>query len=117
VANISIHVDDVVKQQAERICSELGLSLSTATNLFYKKRINYGGIPFELKVDPFFSGENQLHLEKVIGNQGILFTSPYFNFLMLIRHQCSDMLWKKAGRFLLFEDDCYSSARSARLAR
>ena len=68
MANVSIRVDDVVKQKAESICSELGMSLSTATNLFYKKLINYGGIPFELRVDPFYSEENQAHLEKVINN-------------------------------------------------
>ncbi len=68
MANVSIRVDDMVKRQAERICSELGLSLSTATNLFYKKMISYGGIPFELKVDPFYSQENQEHLEHVINN-------------------------------------------------
>ena len=68
MANVSIRVDDVVKQRAESICSDLGMSLSTATNLFYKKLISYGGIPFELRVDPFYSEENQAHLEKVINN-------------------------------------------------
>ena len=68
MANVSIRVDDAVKRQAENICSELGMSLSTATNLFYKKLISYGGIPFELRVDPFYSEENQGHLEKVIHN-------------------------------------------------
>lgn len=55
MANISVRVDDNVKRQAEHICSELGMSLSTATTLFYKKMINHGGIPFELKVDSFYS--------------------------------------------------------------
>ena len=41
MANVSIRVDDVVKQRAESICSDLGMSLSTATNLFYKKLISY----------------------------------------------------------------------------
>lgn len=68
MANVSIRVDDTVKRRAESICAELGMSLSTATNLFYKKLINYGGIPFELRVDPFYSEENQEHLEKVIHN-------------------------------------------------
>ena len=35
-------------------------------NLFYKKMISYGGIPFELKVDPFYSQENMEHLERAI---------------------------------------------------
>lgn len=39
MANISVQVDDTVKKQAEYICSELGMSLSTATTLFYKKMI------------------------------------------------------------------------------
>ncbi|MDO5408810.1 MAG: type II toxin-antitoxin system RelB/DinJ family antitoxin [Eubacteriales bacterium] len=68
MANISIRVDDALKKQIESICEELGMSLSTATNLFYKKMISYGGIPFELKVDPFYSRENQEHLKKVISN-------------------------------------------------
>lgn len=68
MANISLRVDDTVKRQVESICSELGMSLSTATNIFYKKMISYGGIPFELKVDPFYSEENQIHLEKAINN-------------------------------------------------
>lgn len=68
MANVSIRVDDMIKKQVEDICSELGLSLSAATNLFYKKMISYGGIPFELKVDPFYSKENQDHLETVIRN-------------------------------------------------
>lgn len=68
MANVSIRVDDAVKQRAESICSELGMSLSTATNLFYKKLISYGGIPFELRVDPFYSEDNQDHLERVINN-------------------------------------------------
>lgn len=66
MANVSIRVDDTVKQRVERICAEPGMSLSAATNLFYKKLINYGGIPFELRVDPFYSEENQAHLEKAI---------------------------------------------------
>lgn len=68
MANVSIRVDDVIKQQVEDICAELGLSLSTATNLFYKKMISYGGIPFELRVDPFYNRENQKHLERVIND-------------------------------------------------
>lgn len=68
MANVSIRVDDMIKKQVEDICEELGLSLSTATNLFYKKMISYGGIPFELRVDPFYNKENQAHLETVINN-------------------------------------------------
>ena len=66
MANISIRVDDKVKSQVEDICSQLGISLSTAANIFFRKMISYGGIPFEMKIDPFYSGENMDHLEKII---------------------------------------------------
>lgn len=66
--DVSIRIEDEVKERAEAVCEELGMNLSTATNLFYKKMISYGGIPFELRIDPFYSKENQAHLEKVIGS-------------------------------------------------
>lgn len=76
MADISIPVDDTVKQEAEMICEELGMDLSIATNLFYKKLISYGGIPFELKVEPFYCRENQEHLAKAIQNYNCGNTQP-----------------------------------------
>lgn len=58
----NINVDDTLTQQAETIFSELGISLSTATTIFFKQVIRYNGIPFELRVDPFYSAENQARL-------------------------------------------------------
>jgi len=50
-ANVNIRVDDALKHDAEGILSELGLTLSAATNLFYKQIVRYGGIPLDLRVD------------------------------------------------------------------
>lgn len=58
----TINVDDNLTQQAETIFSELGISLSTATTIFFKQVVRYNGIPFELRVDPFYSAENQARL-------------------------------------------------------
>ncbi|MDR2884647.1 MAG: type II toxin-antitoxin system RelB/DinJ family antitoxin [Deferribacteraceae bacterium] len=66
MANVNVRVDDAVKDGAERIFSELGLTISAATNVFYKQVIRSGGMPFELLVDPFYSVGNQKHLEKAI---------------------------------------------------
>jgi len=66
MANVNIRVDDTLKHDAERIFSALGLSMSTATNIFYRQVVRYKGIPFELRVDPFYSSENQAHLRKAI---------------------------------------------------
>jgi DNA-damage-inducible protein J len=68
MANVNIRVDDTLKQKAESIFSALGLSMSTATNVFYKQVVRCGGIPFDLKIDPFYSDENQAYLKKVIGD-------------------------------------------------
>ena len=62
MANVNIRVDDSVKKNAEAIFSELGLSMSTATNIFYRHVIRTGGVPFELKLDPFWSEANLAHL-------------------------------------------------------
>jgi DNA-damage-inducible protein J len=39
-----------VKEQAEKILKELGISISTAYELFYRQIIAYNGLPFELRV-------------------------------------------------------------------
>jgi DNA-damage-inducible protein J len=51
MANVNIRVDDSLKRDTEVILSELGLSMSAATNLFYKQVVRFGGIPFELKLN------------------------------------------------------------------
>ena len=62
MANLNIRVDDTLKKQAEAIFSELGINLSVATTMFLKQVVRYNGIPFELRVDPFYSPENQKRL-------------------------------------------------------
>ena len=50
MAAINIRVDDDVKQQAEFIFGELGLSTSSAITMFLKQVIRCNGIPFDLKI-------------------------------------------------------------------
>ncbi len=64
MANLNIRVDDTLKQQAELIFSDLGISLSAATTMFLKQVVRCNGIPFELRADPFYSAENQARLLK-----------------------------------------------------
>jgi len=49
--NLNIRVDAELKRQAERVFSELGLSLSSAMNIFLKNSVRYGGIPFEMRLE------------------------------------------------------------------
>ena len=62
MANFNIRVDDTLKKRAEAIFSELGINLSVATTMFLKQVVRYNGIPFELRVDPFYSAQNQARL-------------------------------------------------------
>lgn len=51
MANINVRIDNETKKQAEEVFTNLGLTASTAINLFYKQVIRTGSIPFELKID------------------------------------------------------------------
>ena len=62
MANLNIRVDDTLKRQSEMLFSELGISLSAAITMFLKQAVRYNGIPFELRLDPFYSAENQAAL-------------------------------------------------------
>lgn len=46
---INIMVDSETKEEATKILKEVGLSMSTAINLFLKQVINHDGLPFEVR--------------------------------------------------------------------
>jgi len=64
MAQISLRVDDDVKCGAERTLADIGLSMSTAINVFLRKVAREGRIPFELSADPFYSESNIRYLER-----------------------------------------------------
>ena len=47
-SNISIRIDNQLKQQFDSLCNELGLSMSSALNLFVKTVVREQRIPFEI---------------------------------------------------------------------
>lgn len=47
--NITVRVDAELKQNAEKLFSDLGLNMSSAINMFLKNSVNYNGIPFEVR--------------------------------------------------------------------
>lgn len=49
--NLNIRVDKDIKDQADRIYSELGMNMTTAINMFLRTTIREQGIPFSLKLD------------------------------------------------------------------
>ena len=49
--NISIRMDSDVKAEADALFNELGMSLTTAINIFVRESLREGGIPFAVKID------------------------------------------------------------------
>ena len=54
MAQISLRVEDEVKQNAEKVLDTIGLSMSAAINIFLKTVARENRIPFELSADPFY---------------------------------------------------------------
>ena len=63
MTQVSFRIDETVKSDAESLFSNLGMSLSTAINVFLRQSIVQRGIPFAIREDPFWSIPNQTHLE------------------------------------------------------
>ena len=50
-SNVSFRIDTDVKNQADRLFSELGLNMTTAFNIFLRQAIREGSIPFSVTVN------------------------------------------------------------------
>ena len=66
MTQINIRVDDEVKRDAEVTLDAIGLSMSTAINIFLKKVAREKRIPFELTAEPFYSDSNMRYLENIM---------------------------------------------------
>lgn len=61
---ITTRVDAADKTLFDAFCDSVGLTASSAINMFIKATIREGEIPFKIKADPFFSDSNQALLKK-----------------------------------------------------
>jgi len=52
-AVINVRTELETKREAEQILDECGLTISEAFNIFLKKVINFGGIPFKVQSKPY----------------------------------------------------------------
>ena len=59
-------LDAEVKKAMEKVCKEMGLSMSAAFTIFAKKVGREHRIPFEISADPFYSEQNIARLKKSI---------------------------------------------------
>ena len=64
-ANLSVRVDEKDKKNFELFCSETGMNVSVAINMFIKSVLREHKLPFEIKTDPFYSESNIKYLEQI----------------------------------------------------
>lgn len=64
--NINIRIDEELKKQFDKFCSDIGMTMTTAFCIFAKKAVKEQRIPFEISADPFYSTANMERLEKAI---------------------------------------------------
>ena len=72
--NVSIRIDEDVKRKFDAICDELGMSMSTAFNIFAKAVVRSEGIPFDLTLERP-TAETLAAIEEV--NAGVNLSGPY----------------------------------------
>lgn len=76
MAAITINVDAKDKETFTKVCSSLGLNITSAINAFIKATNRRNGIPFELNANDsaFYSEENIAHIlaavERLKSNNG-----------------------------------------------
>ena len=64
--SVNFKLDAEVKKAMEKVCKEIGLSMSAAFTIFAKKVGREHRIPFEISADPFYSEQNIARLKKSI---------------------------------------------------
>jgi len=66
--SVTIHMDEDLKNQAETLFDDMGLTMTTAITLFAKAVVRQNKIPFEIVADPFYSASNMARLRESIAN-------------------------------------------------
>ena len=67
LSTITARVDSTDKTNFDAFCNSVGLTTSSAVNLFVKAVLREGRIPFEIRqADPFYSQSNQEYILKSV---------------------------------------------------
>ena len=64
MAQISFRMDDDLKMSAEETFRSMGMTMSTAINIFVAQTVRDGQFPFVIKADPFYSVSNMSVLRR-----------------------------------------------------
>lgn len=63
---VSVRMESSLKCEFDKVCNDLGLSMTTAITMLAKKMTREKRLPFEVSMDPFYSEENLVRLRKSI---------------------------------------------------
>ena len=63
---VNFRMDEDLKKKMEKVCADMGMSMTTAFTIFAKTVTREKGIPFEVTADPFYSDSNLAHLHRGI---------------------------------------------------
>ena len=66
--NLNIRIDRELKERAETVFYDMGLTMTAAFNLFVRQTLRQGKIPFEIYIDPFYSESNMSVLQASIAD-------------------------------------------------
>lgn len=84
---LTIRMDPDLKEQFNRVCNDLGMSMSTAVTLLAKKMTREYCLPFEVSMDPFYSESNIKAIKESLeqAKQGKLHTFTWEEFEALAK--------------------------------
>lgn len=76
-ANINVRIDPETKASAEKLFASFGITVTDAINIFLRKSIMEGGLPFEVK-QPRYNRETEEAMEEARAiMQGKMETKAY----------------------------------------
>lgn len=67
-ATLSVRMDPELKQDFDRVCDELGMSMTTAVTMLAKKMVREQRIPFDTAVDPAHQVLTRAELQRRIAD-------------------------------------------------
>lgn len=67
-ANINIRIEPEIKNSAEKLFSNFGITLTDAINIFLHKSIMEGGLPFDVKYPNKDTMAAMLEAERIAGD-------------------------------------------------
>ena len=63
--NVTIRIDDELKREADALFEKLGMSFTTAVNVFVTQAVREERIPFEITLNPRLTEKSQDYAERI----------------------------------------------------